>query len=100
MLVKRQSFFAIFADVNNRPCPKCCISLQVPGGIVEWPHTLRNYPRGTAVMRRILAYLLLSLGLFAAGCSLHEALFGLFGTYHSDGYSRGDREDSYERSVP
>ena len=51
-------------------------------------------------MRRILAYLLLSLCLFAAGCSLHEALFGLFGTYHSDGYSRGDREDSYERSVP
>lgn len=50
-------------------------------------------------MRRVLLVMvLLSLPLLA-GCSLHDALFGIFGTYHSDGYTRDEREQNYERSV-
>jgi hypothetical protein len=50
-------------------------------------------------MRRIVLGLMLLLCLVATGCTSGDALFGLFGSYHSDGYSRGDSQDSYERNL-
>ncbi len=50
-------------------------------------------------MRRALLVIVLILLPSLAGCSLHDALFGLFGTYHSDGYTREERERNYESSV-
>ena len=50
-------------------------------------------------MRRMIAVLIVLSLAVVAGCSLHDALFGLFGTYHSDGYSRDEREQNYDRRV-
>jgi hypothetical protein len=49
-------------------------------------------------MRKLL--LLAALLTAMSGCSLNDALFGMFGTYHSDGYSRSDRERNFQQSPP
>lgn len=48
-------------------------------------------------MRRLIIVVGLCALPTLAGCSLHDMLFGAFGTYHSEGHSRADRQDHYDR---
>ena len=50
-------------------------------------------------MRRYWMLLAGLIALSTAGCTLPDALFGVFGKYHSDAYSRSDRAYNFQSAV-
>jgi hypothetical protein len=75
-----------------------CTLRRFPINRLRFRIASRNNSAKGLAMRTTLMLAFIAL-LALSGCSLHDGLFGLFGTYHSDGYSRSDRQRNYEESV-